>query len=193
MKVSVISEQGYNQAVLGFSLSYNSTIERTKQILSKYAFGVPGESKFLEQIILWVDVTAPRFFWSEADTYRVGTSKQSESTMHTITKRRLTNADFEYALEEEYLWWVNNQINWYNDKESDGDARKAYFLSIKNMLPEGFLQRRIWMFSYRTLQGIYIQRYNHKLPQWRYFLDTVLSQIEHPEFIVEKSKEKTMK
>ena len=190
MKVTVISEKGYDEAILGFSLSYNSAIERTRKILTKYAFGVPGESKFLEQIVLWIDVTAPRFFWSEADTYRVGTSKQSESTMHTITKRLLTNDDFEYPLDADYLWEINNQINWYNDKENTPSDKKEYFLSIKNMLPEGFLQRRIWTMNYKTLQNIYHQRYNHRLPQWRYFLDTLLSQIEHPEFIVNISKEK---
>lgn len=185
MKVSVIGEFGYDQAALGFSLSYNSTPDRAKKLFQSFAFGIPGENKYLEQIILWVDVSAPRFWWAEFDTYRVGTSRQSESTMHTITKRLLNQNDFEYPLDADYLWEINNQINWFNDKGNSQGDKKEYFLSIKNMLPEGFLQRRVCVFSYKTLQNIYIQRYKHKLPQWKQFLDSLLLQVEHPEFIVQ--------
>ncbi len=183
MKVFKIRETGYDNAVLGFSLSYNTSIERVEQILHKYAFGIPGEGKFLEQIMLWIDVTAPRFWWSEADTYRVGTCKQSESTMHTITKKILTQDNFEDYIFEETLNGLNDLIDRYKI-ETNKDLKKELFRKIKNNLPEGFLQRRIWMFSYKTLQNIYIQRYNHLLPQWKYFCDTLLAQIEHPEFIM---------
>lgn len=187
MKVTKIKETGYDEAVLGFSLSYNTSIERVKQILPKYAFGVPGEGKFLEQMLLYVDVTAPRFWWSEADTYRVGTCKQSESTMHTITKKFLIQDDFEYPIFVETLNKLNELISEYRTV-TDKIVKAKVFLEIKDNLPEGFLQRRIWMFSYKTLQNIYAQRYNHKLPQWKYFIDTLLSQIEYPEFIVKEKK-----
>lgn len=180
MKIEKIKEYGYDEAVLGFSLSYNTSIERVKQILPKYAFGIPGESKFLEQIILWVDVTAPRFWWQEADTYRVGTSKQSESTMHTLTKRKLTKEDFDPGIP----WYTLEQLNY---RIEDYKQKIIPFEYIKAILPEGFLQRRIWMFSYKTLQTIYVQRYNHRLSQWKYFIDTLLSQIEHPEFIIKEN------
>lgn len=180
MKIEKIKEYGYDEAVLGFSLSYNTSIERVKQILPKYAFGIPGESKFLEQIILWVDVTAPRFWWQEADTYRVGTSKQSESTMHTLTKKELTQDNFEPGIPWYQLSAINSRIDDYKNK-------LIPFEYIKALLPEGFLQRRIWMFSYKTLQTIYTQRRNHKLPQWKYFIDTLLSQVEHPEFIIKEN------
>jgi hypothetical protein len=185
MNVLKIKECGFDEAVLGFSLSYNTDIERVKQILPKYAFGVPGEGKFLEQIMLWVDVTAPRFWWSEADTYRVGTCKQSESSMHTITKKFLTQNNFEYPIFEETLDGLNNLIHKYKS-ETEPDIKIDLLLKIKDNLPEGFLQRRIWMFSYKTLQNIYVQRNNHKLPQWKYFISILLSQIDHPEFIVKK-------
>jgi hypothetical protein len=177
MKVKVLNEYGYEEAVLGFSLSYNTNIDRVKQILPKYAFGVPGEGKFLESMIIYLDVTAPRFWWQEADTYRVGTTKQSESTMHTLSKRYLTNEDFEYPLTDQYLNAINQIVDLFKNKT-------VGIAEFKSILPEGFLQRRIWMISYKTLQGIYVQRYNHRLPQWRYFLDTVISEIQHPEFIV---------
>jgi hypothetical protein len=177
MKTHVIRECGFEESKLGFSLSYNTSLERTAQILPKYAFGIPGESKFLEQILMWVDVVAPRYWWQEADTYRVGTSKQSQSTMHTISKRPLNNYDFEYPLPESTLADLNTNLEYLRNKV-------LTLPEFKNLIPEGFLQRRIWMFSYKTLQTIYIQRINHKLPQWRYFLNIVLSEIEHPEFII---------
>lgn len=183
MNVNVLKECGYEEAVVGFSLSYNSTIERTKEILPKYAFGIPGENKFLEQIYLWVDITAPRFFWQEFSTYRVGTTSQSESTMHTVTKHPLTQENFETEIEQPVLSILNKYIK--NYKNSDYAHRKNYFFTmLKNSLPEGFLQRRIVTLNYKSLQNIYNQRKDHKLFQWHSFLEKVLEEIEHPEFII---------
>jgi len=181
MKVSVLKECGYEEAVLGFSLSYNSTIERTKEILPKYAFGIPGENKFLESIVIWLDVTAPRFWWQEADTYRMS-SKMSESTMHTLIKREITQDNFEHSASKDIIKILNILRNKVILKELD-------LCFLKNSLPEGFLQRRIWCINYKCLQNIYNQRKNHKLPQWHYFFDEILKQIEHPEFIIQLQME----
>jgi hypothetical protein len=102
MQVRLLSEHGYEESALGFSLSYNTNIERAKELFPKYAFKQGGENKFLESIIIWLDVTAPRFWWQEADTYRIST-KQSESTMHTLCKTELTEDDFEYSIGKDYL------------------------------------------------------------------------------------------
>lgn len=186
MKVAVIRECGYEEAVLGFSLSYNTSIERAKEILPKYAFGVPGENKFLESITIWLDITAPRYWWQEYATYRVGTSTQSESTMHTITKRLLTVDDFEYGISDTTLDELNSVISLHNDAV-DSSARTGAFLRLKSILPEGFLQRRISSTNYKCLQNMYHQRKKHKLPQWSViFCPTVVSEIEHPEFIVKE-------
>lgn len=177
MHVNILSEHGYEEAILGFSLSYNTSIERTQQILPKYAFGVPGESKFLESIVIWMDVTAPRFWWQEADTYRIST-KQSESTMHTLCKKPLSQDNFEYPIVEDYLNDLNIFLQGFRDKIPEFSIQR-----LKNHLPEGFLQRRIWCMSYKTLQNIYNQRKNHRLPQWHFFLDEVMKQVQHPEFV----------
>jgi len=175
MKVTVINECGFKESILGFSLSYNTSLERSESLLPKYAFGIPGENKFLESIVIWVDVNAPLFFWTEFDTYRVGITKQSESTMHTLKKSKLTNENFENTISEPFLHHLNNLI--------DLDASVDY---IKSMLPSGFLQRRIVSMNYKCLQNIYNQRHNHRLPQWLYFCTEMLHNIEHPEFIVNK-------
>jgi len=188
LKTIVLREAGYNESALGFSLSYNSTVERAKELFPTFAFKQGGENKFLESIMIWLDVTAPRFWWQEADTYRVGTSKQSESTMHTISKKPLTLENFECPIEEETLWEINNTINWYNDKANTPEDKNYYFVAIKNMLPEGFLQRRIWVMNYKGLQNIYNQRKNHRLPQWHDFFEELFPQLEHKEFILKEIK-----
>lgn len=172
MKVNILREAGYDEAALGFSLSYNSTPERAKELFPKFAFGKSGETKFLESIYLWLDVDAPRFWWSEADTYRMST-KQSESTMHTLKRSVLTHEDFEPYITDEYLKFLNEVLE-INEYGID---------SIKGLLPEAFLQRRIWTINYRTLQNIFNQRRDHKLPQWKYFCAYMLEHVEHPEFL----------
>lgn len=180
MDIKVIKETGYEEAALGFSLSYNSSIERAKKILPKYAFGIPGENKFLESIIIWIDITAPRFWWQEFDTYRVGVTKQSESTMHTLCKKPLDNSNFEYPLPEESLKRLNDLRILAVGKEMPLDK-------FKNELPEGFLQRRIVCLNYKSLQNIIGQRLTHRLPQWKYFCNEVLSQLQHREFVEKAS------
>lgn len=185
MIVKKISEYGLEEAALGFSLSYNSNPERAKQIFPKYAHGIPGEGKFLESIITYWDIDAPRYFWSEADTYRVGSTKQSESTIHTITKRLLTQDDFETPIFQCTLICLNELIDEFQNS-TDKIRKQVLFEGIKNNLPEGFLQRRIWMLSYKTIQNIIYQRSNHKLRQWHYFIDVILSSVEHKEYIIKE-------
>lgn len=180
--VSKLYECGYEEAALGFSLSYKTSIDRAKAILPKYAFGVPGENKFLESIIVYLDITAPRYWWQEFDTYRVGVTKQSESTMHTLTKRPLQIDDFEF-ITDEYLVYLNKLIEDY--KNADKDTRTEKLILLKSSLPEGFLQRRIVCTNYKTLQNIVIQRSNHRLPHWKTFISFLLENLEHPEFLIQ--------
>ena len=178
----VINESGYDEALLGFSLSYNTSLRRAEELLPAYAFKQGGENKFLESIDVWLDVAAPRYWWQEADTYRVGTTKQSESTMHAICKRKLNNDSFENPILTTTVEYLNSLIYTYCNTNIV-EEKQAAFLQIKNALPEGFLQRRIWKLSYKNLQNIYFQRKSHRLPQWHYFINEVLKQIQHPEFI----------
>lgn len=177
MTVRVLHEAGYEQALFGLSLSYNTDPEKMAPVALKLAHrvqgdGYPGgENKFLEAIFLWIDVDAPRFWWQEADTYRLST-KQSESSMHTILKRCLEQEDFVEDIEPAWLTLINEKI-----------VAKD-FRWLKRHLPESFLQRRVWVMSYKTLQNIWYQRRNHKLPEWHYSLDQLMPQVQHAELIV---------
>lgn len=97
-------------------------------------------AKVLRGIMVWCEINAPRYWWQEMATYRIGSEQlSSESTMH-IQGRGLSRDEL---------------------------------VEMKENLPEGFMQRRVWMFSYQTLGRVYRQRKNHRLPQWRLFCDWI--------------------
>lgn len=174
MHVKVVKEAGYDEALLGISFSYNAPIERMPTTAGKLAHMDGGHNKFLESIGVWIDIDAPRYWWSQFDTYRIGTTKQSESTMHTLVRRSLTQDDFEDEIDERVLDILNYFIK--------GDNLKR----AKAHLPEAFLQRRLVFTNYKTLRNVYAQRLTHKLPQWQFFCDALVSQLEHPEFITKE-------
>jgi len=170
IEIKILKECGYEEAMIGVSLSHGSTIERVKEIAEKLAHKQGGHNKFLESMMVWLDVRAPRYWWQQADTYRIAT-KQSESTMHTITKRLLTHEDFAAPLPN---WLLDHLNKFIAAKDLDG---------LKILLPEGFMQRRIWVVSYKTLQNIVSQRSAHKLQEWREFAKIISESLEHSEFI----------
>lgn len=169
--VKVIEEAGYNSATYGLSLNKNQKVENMFSVAEKLAPIDGGHNKFLEQIYIWLDVNAPRYWWQEADTYRLS-SKSSQSTMHTILKNKLVAENFEDSdIDNIDLAYLNFLL----DKED--------LLGLKKKLPEGFMQRRMWCMSYKTLKNIILQRKNHRLPHWKLFIATVLSEIIHPELL----------
>lgn len=171
--VKVIDERGWHAAYLGLSLAYKQPLDKMDTVahkLNKHSAN-SGHLKFLESVIVWLDITAPRYWWQQFDTYRVGVSKQSESTMHTIMKHPLTENDFQII--------DINTLQRLNDLIKTGE-----FERLKAELPEGFLQRRIVCTNYKTLRHMYIQRHNHKLKFWRDFFAELEKQLSKPEFVV---------
>jgi len=158
MKMEVIKEAGYEEAKLGMSLSFNSSLDKMDKVCSKLAKRNGGHNKFLESICVWLDITAPRYWWQQFDSYRIGVTKQSESTMHTIMKKPFTIDDFESRLVDYFV------IERLNQLIEDGE-----FDIVKAMLPESFLQRRIVCTNYKTLYTMYRQRRTHKLSEWTRF------------------------
>jgi hypothetical protein len=108
-------------------------------------------------------INAPLFWWSEMDTYEVGiVNGCSESTMHTLKREQLSINDFEYSVSQDIINYIQDKID-----------NNITIEDIKNLLPSGYLQKRVISFSYQTLQRIYKQRLNHKLPQWKIFIDWI--------------------
>lgn len=179
MKVHKIEEAGYKSAMEGLSYNKKQPIENMSQVATRLAPLDRGHNKFLEHIEVWFRVEAPRYWWQEADTYRLS-SKSSESTMHTLIKELKTLSFEEIANMHEAPKEVDFN---YIDKLISLAEKKAPIYIIKRHLSEGFIQKRMWKMSYKTIRNIYTQRYAHTLPHWKSFCDQVLGQIEHPELI----------
>ena len=131
--------------------------------------------KYLRQIWVWVDITLPRYVWSEFDTYKIGTSANSESTMHTLLKEDFSYDQFEWPPFENADWDMEASFKDYIDNlrtvrdranELEGKDRERMHQILKAMLPESFLQMRTINVNYETLATMYRQRKNHRLPQW---------------------------
>ena len=184
MKIKVIETTGLSAAIMGLGLSYGLTsdmdmedflytnYDKCRDIANKLAHKQGGHNKFLESITISLDITAPRYWWSEFDTYRVGVTKQSESTIHTITKRPLTQKDFQGTVVAETLTFLNELIDRYNSTPYLV-TQQTLLHKIKNNLPEGFLQRRIVVLNAKTLQNIIAQRHNHRLHEWHTFCTAI--------------------
>jgi hypothetical protein len=125
-------------------------------------------------IQVWVDIWAPRYWWSEFDTYKIGTSANSESTMHKILDEDFNEEDFEWPKFNGADWDIEAAFRDYIDTlrtvadRANGEIsfRNYYRKILKAMLPESFIQKRTVCLNYETLATIYRQRKHHKLPQW---------------------------
>lgn len=190
MRYHLISCYGYETAVLGMMLSYGKTsydhfyaesvdIDR---LAAKLAPMDGGHNKFLEQIQYWILVQAPLFWWKQFDTYRVGVSKSSESTMHKSCKNGLTHDMFETPIFPDTLDNINELITEYN-QDTTSTARKTYLQEcIVGNLPDGYLQTRLVNINAKSLRNMYFQRRDHKLKQWRDFCEWI-KEIPHGDLI----------
>lgn len=151
------------------------TIGKNDMDLSKRLWKAGTEHrKYLRMIQVWVDIWAPRYFWSEFDTYKIGTVANSESTMHKILEEDFNYNDFEWPEFDGADWDIEAGFKDYidllrtiSDRAKNEPKQKQYYLKIlKTMLPESFIQKRTICLNYETLANMYHQRKNHRLPQW---------------------------
>ena len=152
----------------------------------------PEHAKFLRQIFVSVDITAPLYWWKEADTYKVGTTANSTSTMHKLTSYPITKEMFEfddfsnvdYYLDDSgdgkpVMWYINDDIEdfiWFLESLRQkylSTNNKIYWRALVQLLPQGWLQTRTWTANYAILRNIYFQRKNHKLKEWHQFCDWI--------------------
>ncbi len=142
-----------------------------------------AERKFLRQVFVGMDITAPRYWWQEYSTYKIGTTENSESTLHSILRRELTKDDFEDNIDEDIILYLNDIIKKWKITYSN-DLKMEYFRSIKNLLPEGYLQKRYCSLNYEVLRKMYKQRKNHKLNEWKQFCEVIETLPYAKEFII---------
>lgn len=134
--------------------------------------------KFLRMITVTVDVTAPLYWWKEADQYKVGTVTNSCSTMHKIHAKEFTLDDFSHEhLYSSTMFTLKNMVyklNFWREKYLDTKNKDDWWQLIQ-LLPSSYNQRRTYCLNYEVLANIYFARRNHKLDEWRAFCDWILS------------------
>lgn len=162
------SDSNYNE---GFVLG-----EADEKLLARLVKAGPEHGKFTRMLSVWVDVTAPLYWWKEFDTYKVGTVANSCSTMHTIHKKRYERDDFsiehlENCGEEHWLICMDNIISSLNvAREKYLETKdKKYWWQMIQLLPTSYNQHRTVQLNYAALRNIYRQRQGHKLDEWHEF------------------------
>ena len=134
--------------------------------------------KYMRQIFVSVDITAPLYWWKEYDTYKVATVANSTSTMHKIHSKPFSREDFSHDhMTEEALAALDRMIEvleqlrlrFVETKEKDT------WYSMIQLLPESYQQLRTCSFNYETLVHIYFSRRDHKLAEWHTFCDWITS------------------
>mgnify|MGYP007095648526 CR=1 FL=1 len=143
--------------------------------------------KFMRMITVYVDITAPLYWWKEFDTYKVGTVANSCSTMHKIHAKEFTLDDFshEHLMFTSMLDSVIDELNVYRniyntyDRQTDEYkkefSKKAVWWQMIQLLPSSYNQKRTVMLNYEVLANIYKSRKNHKLDEWHVFCDWILT------------------
>ena len=162
-------------------------------LMAQLAEGGPVHAKYRRMITVYVDITAPLYWWKEFDTYKVGTVANSCSTMHKIHAKGFTLDDFsiEHLMEWEdyesevkelkpdrlcnFKFYLIDTISALNNardlylKTND----KKYWWQMIQLLPSSYNQKRTIMLNYEVLVGIYKWRRNHKLDEWHTFCDWI--------------------
>ena len=151
-----------------------------KALARKLIDAGPSHRKFMRQIFVSMDITAPLYWWKEFDTYKVGTTTNSCSTMHTIMNEEFTVNYFSHdnmlTITKEYLEDIVSHLNGLRSlylKTGDPEQKKKYWYSIIQILPSSYNQLRTVTMSYENLRNMYEQRRNHKLDEWRKFCRTI--------------------
>ena len=140
--------------------------------------------KFMRMITVYVDITAPLYWWKEFDTYKVGTVANSCSTMHKIHAKEFTIEDFshEHLIDDksaevlglEYLEFLIGGLNKHRKQYLETKDKKYWWQMIQ-LLPTSYNQRRTVMLNYEVLANIYKSRKNHKLDEWHNFCNFIES------------------
>ena len=132
--------------------------------------------KFLRQIFVSVDITAPLYWWKEYDTYKVSTVANSCSTMHKIHTKEFTKEDFSFEhIDDMCAWHIESILNVLNtSREKFLETKdKKYWWNMIQFLPSSYNQLRTCTLNYETLLNQYHARKHHKLDEWHVYCDWV--------------------
>ena len=140
---------------------------KDKQLIESLIKAGSSHRKFMRAILLTVDISAPRYWWTQFDTYKVGVTAISESTMHTIMKKPFEMADFSFV--EGGSTTEREVIDVLESLRKQGG--KYAFNRIISLLPQGYIQKRHVAMNYEVVRNIIAQRRGHKLSEWAEFCE----------------------
>lgn len=160
------------------------------QLMKNLVAAGTDHSKFMRQIGVSIDITAPLYWWKEFDTYKVGTTANSCSTMHKIHEKRFEREDF--SIEhihncEEHHWMVTmdnvmSSLNAAREKYLETKDKKYWWQMIQ-LLPSSYNQKRTVTLNYAVLRNQYHARKNHKLDEWRDYCECIEALFPYSELI----------
>lgn len=176
-----------------------------KKLASGLVLAGTDEAKFARQIYVGMDITASLYWWKEADTYKIGTAANSESTMHKLHSKPITKDMFSFDEElKDVMYWVSMQYEYLTSVDKDVDNMlytletlrklfletkdKRYWRALIQLLPSAWNQKRTWTANYQVLRNIYFARRNHKLAEWRDFC-TMIEKLPYASDLITISKE----
>ena len=139
-------------------------------LASRLAKAGSDHRKFLRQVIVSLDITAPLYWWKEFDTYKVGTVANSCSTMHKIQAKEFVREDFSCEKMSEDALAVLDSVIAFMEKERLAFIEtkdKAHWHNMIQLLPTSYNQLRTVSLNYEVLIGIYKARRYHKLDEWK--------------------------
>lgn len=170
-------------------------------LMMRLAKGGPVHAKYRRMIAVYVDITAPLYWWKEFDTYKVGTVANSCSIMHKIAEKEFTLEDFSCEHLERRasltLARIVGDLNFFRTYYLRMKEQKTPFANEKakqiwwqmiQLLPSSYNQKRTVMLNYEVLAGIYPMRKDHKLDEWREFCKWIEG-LPYSEIIIGEEKE----
>lgn len=174
-------EDGWSENLIG---------PEDRKLMLKLSKAGTDHRKFMRMITVYLDITAPLYWWKEFDTYKVGTVANSCSTMHKIAEKEFTLEDFscEHLVDEENVSYSSNALCMpYFKSALDAvimllntartmyleTKEKTYWWQMIQLLPSSYNQKRTVMLNYEVLANIYKSRRNHKLDEWHTLCDWI--------------------
>lgn len=160
------------------------------ELAKKLVKAGPSDAKFMRMIQVIFDVTAPLYWWKEMDTYKIGTVRNSCSTMHKIMSKPFEASDFSIDVIgspdshiglsidgspvtfNNYLEFLNESRNSYLEAK-DPEVKRKIWIFVIQLLSESYNQKSTMSTNYAVLSNIYHQRKNHKLTEWHRFCDWI--------------------
>lgn len=161
---------------------YNSDISQYETIIGKDDYKLAmklskagrGHDKFLRQILISVDISAPEYWWKEADTYKVATVANSTSMMHTLGKNEIEVTAFsfdepDHSLVNLYMGLIKEARERWAEAGKIRHSRCPHWRLLNQLMAISFIYKRTFTANYGVLKGMYHDRKNHRLSEWHEF------------------------